>query len=208
MSQKLQNASANRNQEPILEVLKNVLNSETPNLRLLEIASGTGQHSALFADAFPNIHFQPTEYDRSALSSIQAYASDTINKNMSKPYLVDIRKDFEKWETGFDEGQFDYMLNINMIHITPYECTEGLFRNAGRLLRTGGLLITYGPYAVDGVLQPESNVMFDRSLRRRDASWGVRDIKDLKLTAASNKIEFRELYEMPSNNKTLIWQKV
>ena len=56
--------------------------------------------------------------------------------------------------------------------------------------------MTYGPYAQDGVLTPESNqqvdikidlryevFQFDLNLRSRDASWGIRDIRELKEVA-------------------------
>ena len=42
------------------------------------------------------------------------------------------------------------------------------------------MLVTYGPYAQDGVLTPESNQQFDRTLRSRDPSWGIRDIVELR----------------------------
>lgn len=140
--------------------------------------------------------------------SIEAYAVDAANHNIKKPFHVDISKDFSNWTDEFTESSFDYMLSINMIHITAIECTEGLFRNAGRLLKPGGLLITYGPYAENGVLEPDSNVNFNVSLQSRNPGWGIRDIKNLKGIAIQNGIQFREYFKMPSNNKTIVWVKL
>lgn len=206
-SLKQQNPSANRNQKPILDVLLKILDKTSSNLKLLEISSGTGQHSAFFANHFPNITFQPSEYDESMLTSIQAYALDSKYKNILNPIIIDISKDYNLWNIKFNENNFDYILNINMIHITPWKCTEGLFYNAGKLLKNHGFLITYGPYAINGILTPDSNVRFNNMLKNQNPEWGVRDIQDLKILAQKNSIKFVEMYDMPANNKILLWQK-
>jgi len=56
-----------RNREPLLEVLREVLPASGT---LLEIASGTGQHAAFFARAFPGLTWQPTDVEPEALESI------------------------------------------------------------------------------------------------------------------------------------------
>ncbi|KAL5280272.1 hypothetical protein ACFFRR_004318 [Megaselia abdita] len=208
MSRKQTHPSADRNSKPILEILQKVFDTKTPGLKLLEISSGHGQHTGFFCEFFPNIRFQPTEHDQSLLPSIEAYAKDASNKNVEKPFQLDVTQDFHNWTVKFEESSFDYMMNINMIHITPIECSEGLFRNAGRLLKPGGFLVTYGPYAENGVLEPESNVAFDQNLKSRNPSWGIKDIKDLKEIARTNGIEFKEYFNMPSNNKTIVWQRI
>lgn len=181
-------------------------------------------HVEHFAPHFPNFTFQPSDYERHLLDSIRAYAKDCPTRNICSPMQIDIRKPYTEWGQNRDlkgpylkgnshldfaqyKGLFDVMLNINMIHITEFDCTEGLFFNAGQLLKPSGLLITYGPYAENGVLQPESNVRFDAGLRCENPGWGVRDIALLKEVAAKNGIRFVEKYEMPANNKTLVWQK-
>lgn len=182
-------------------------------------------HAANFAPHFPNITFQPSELDPGMLASIQAYASDCPTKNICAPLLVDIAQPHTAWgrncaTTGpYLDGNshhdfseladfFDYIININMIHISPIECTYGLFRCAGALLKLGGLLITYGPYNVNGTIEPQSNVDFDQMLRSKDASWGIRDLRDLKAIAKESGIELQEVIDMPANNKTCIWKKV
>jgi hypothetical protein len=79
------------------------------------------------------------------------------------------------------------------MHISPWSCTLGLFSTATKLLKPGtGLLITYGPYAVNGVLTPEGNVNFDKWLKGTDPEWGVRDIRDLIQVGKSNGLEFQK----------------
>lgn len=108
---------------------------------------------------------------------------------------------------GFKENSIDYIYNANMIHISPYECTIGLFENAGVYLKNDGLMITYGPYSKDGVITPESNVEFHASLKSRNPLWGIRDINDLVKLAEQNNLSLIDTVEMPANNKTLVWKK-
>jgi hypothetical protein len=208
----LSNPSATRNKAPILEVLKRFLKTDSGDQKLLEISSGVGEHAGHFAPAFPNITFQPSEFDKTLLGSITSYANRCPTDNIKPPMYIDITQDFHSWVADggpsfIDHGQIDYMVNINMIHISPIDCTKGLFRNAGALLKSKGLLITYGPYAEDGVLTPDSNVSFNESLKHRNPEWGIKDIADLKKIALECGIAFLEKIDMPANNKCLIWQK-
>lgn len=171
----------------------------------LEIASGSGQHLAHFAPHFPTITFQPTEYDETLLGSINWYAQACPTKNIQKPKVVDICNKLSHY--GFQENSIDYIYNSNMIHISSFKCTIGLFENAGAYLKEDALLITYGPYSKDGVITPESNVSFHASLKARDPQWGLRDINDLIKLAEKNNLSLIDTVEMPANNFTLIWKK-
>ncbi|XP_053695877.1 methyltransferase-like 26 [Sabethes cyaneus] len=210
---KLANPAGERNKQPILEVLNRFFDKSEPNKKLLEISSGVGLHAAFFAPQFPNIVFQPSEYDTSLFGSIEAYRAEANVPNLQSPIAIDISRPCTDWDNDHNVNfnssaeSFDYMLNINMIHISPFECSEGLFRNASQLLKKGGLLITYGPYAVNGKLTPESNVQFDISLKTRNPAWGIRDITALEKISAASGIALIQSFDLPANNKCLIWQK-
>ncbi|EAT43604.1 AAEL004990-PA [Aedes aegypti] len=211
---KLSNPAGERNKAPILEVLQKFLDKNRPNQKLLEISSGVGLHAAYFASHFPQIHYQPSEYDTSLFGSIEAYRAEAQAPNLQSPVPIDISQPCTDWTNDHginfaNSGEsYDYMLNINMMHISPFQCSEGLFWNASRLLKQGGLLITYGPYAVDGKLTPESNVQFDASLKYRNPSWGIRDVRELEKLSNTNGITLKQMFDLPANNKCLIWEKV
>lgn len=209
----LRNPAGERNKEPILEVLKKFIDSNV-NSSLLEISSGVGMHSSFFAEHFPKTNFQTSEFETGVFESINAYRRNCASDNVLEPVFIDISKDVNSWDSTFQDkkikdcqNSFDYMLNINMMHISPFECSQGLFANSSKLLKKGGLLFTYGPYAVDGILKPESNISFDQSLKSRDPTWGIRDIADLKKLASINSMELLKAFDLPSNNKCLVWRK-
>lgn len=216
--------AATRNSEPILKVLLNLFDRVTPNLKLLEIASGSGQHAAYFATHFPNITFQPSEHDVKMLPSIETYARNCTTKNICPPMVIDVKKSFTYWgknmtingpylnglqHIDFKElnEYFDYMININMIHTSPIECSIALFSNAAGLLKQNGLLITYGPLIIDNTAV-QSNWDFNSMLIEMNPEWGLRELTELKGFAKNEGIELQKVIDMPSNNKICVWKKI
>lgn len=167
-----------------------------------------GQHIAHFAKSFPHAIWQPTEYDTRNFKSISSYAAQLPCNNVLDPVMIDITVPVENWPDTINSNQYDVIYSSNLIHISPYSCTEGLFKSAGQLLKPGsGMLITYGPYAENGVLTPESNVRFDEGLKMQNPEWGVRDIADLLKLAEKNNLTFMKKVEMPANNKMLFFKR-
>lgn len=187
-----------RNRDPILAVLTEVLPREG---RLLEVASGTGQHAAYFAPSFPSLRWQPTEYDGGALASIDAWAAASGAANIEPALVLDVTA--EPWPFG----TLDAVFNANMIHISPWRTCEALMAGCGRHLRSGGRLVVYGPYKIGGAHTAPSNVDFEAWLKGQDANWGVRDLEAVEDVARAAGLLLQRRVEMPANNQTLVFER-
>jgi SAM-dependent methyltransferase len=187
-----------RNREPILAVLDRVLPA---TVKVLEVASGTGEHAAFFAGARPNWRWAPSDPDADARASIAAWCAELAN--VAPPLELDASA--ATWPVA--DRSFDAMVCINMIHISPWEATLGLLAGAARALRPGGVLYTYGPYRRDGRHTAPSNEVFEVWLKERDARFGVRDVADVETAAAAQGLALREVVEMPANNLSLVFEK-
>ncbi|XP_045128400.1 methyltransferase-like 26 [Portunus trituberculatus] len=199
-----------KNKDPIAAVLDDVLPEKfgaDASLKALEVASGTGQHVVHLAQRFPKVSWQPSEVEEKYTASIKAYVEESGVGNVLEPLLIDVCKPVSEWPGKFSAASLDVIVNINMVHISPWPCTEALFKAAGHLLKAKGIMVTYGPYAIHGEITPESNVAFNQSLKSQNAEWGLRDIDDLEKEAKKNGMTFDAMFNMPANNKILVWQK-
>jgi hypothetical protein len=193
-------AATARNREPILEVLRRVLPAQGT---VLEIASGTGEHVTYFATHLPHLVWQPSDASPDALLSIEAWRAESSLANLRAPVALDACS--ETW--GLDQA--DAVVCINMIHIAPWRACEGLMRGASRVLRPGeGVLYLYGPFMRDGAHTAPSNEAFDRDLRARDSSWGVRSLEAVTTEARRNQLERVELVAMPANNLSVVFRRI
>lgn len=194
--------SAARNREPIRDVLKEWLGRPGS---VLEIASGTGEHGVFMVEAFEGLEWTFSDVDPASLQSQAAWRSADTTGRLLGPLEIDASA--RHWGTAEQAGGWDAIFSANMIHIAPFEAAQGLFAGAGRLLKTGGLLILYGPFSRSGVMAP-SNAVFDQNLKSRDPSWGVRDLdRELMLLAREAGLGLAGVADMPANNLTVIFRK-
>jgi cyclopropane fatty-acyl-phospholipid synthase-like methyltransferase len=188
-----------RNRDPILGVLGTI---ELASKRVLEIASGSGEHAIYVADKLPIASWQPSDPDAEARASIEEWRRQSGVQKMSSPIELDVVRD-ETWPST----PFDLVVCINMIHIAPWEATVALMRGAARVLGADGKLFMYGPYKRSGAHTAPTNELFDRNLRARNARWGVRDLEAVQAEAEKNGFSLDQIVPMPANNLSLIFGK-
>jgi SAM-dependent methyltransferase len=190
--------AAARNREPILRVLRDCLPRPA---RVLEIASGTGEHAVWFCGELPALTWQPTDRDPEELSSIAAWRDAAGLPNLLPPLLLDASAD--TWPVA----QADAVVAINMVHIAPWAATQGLIAGAARVLTQDGLLFLYGPFREGGVHTGAGNAAFDADLRARDPSWGIRDLDEITALAGQHGFRGPERIAMPANNLSVVFRR-
>ena len=190
--------SCERNRGPIADVLARFLPASG---LVLEIGTGTGQHSATFAPRFPALDWQPSDPDPELRASIAAWRDAAGAPNLLRPVDLDVTR--EPWPVRRAATVF----SANMIHIAPWACCLGLMAGAGRVLAATGMLFLYGPFLVAERPTAASNVRFDASLKARDPAWGLRDLADVAAAAADQGLDLAETVAMPANNLTVVFRR-
>ena len=189
--------SCEQNRAPILEVLRIQLAGRS---RLLEIGSGTGQHDVYFAPEFPQLIWQTSDIaDNHA--GIQAWLNDTGVANVLPPLALNV------CTYSWPSVRYDAVFSANTAHIISWSDVECFFAGVGHTLQVGGVFCLYGPFNYKGQYTSESNAHFDEWLKERDPLSGVRDFEALQRLAERAGLVLEEDYEMPANNRTLVWCK-
>ena len=197
---KLYSASAARNAPFILEVLSQYLPDKG---KVLEIASGTGQHCAYFAEAFCNLEWQPSEINPKRLDSIQAYIKETNQVNINMPLSLDATA--ENWAKEIDT--YNVIITINFFHLISNKEMKTLIRESSLALQTNSYFVIYGPFMRGGELTSDQDIKFHTSLIECDPDIGYKDDFDILDEIEANNLSPEAIIEMPSNNLMFIAKK-
>lgn len=197
---KFSSPAAQRNKEPIAEVLRGFLPQTG---KVLEIASGSGEHALYFAQIFPQLLWQPSDADAAARASIASWEDHANLPNLLPPIAIDASAP-DTWPAI---EAVSAILCINMVHISPWAATEGLLAGAQKLLGPHEPFILYGPYLRDGVETAPSNLAFDADLKRRNPAWGLRQLEDVTALAWQHHFRLEAVHTMPANNVMVIYRK-
>jgi len=195
---RLMSPTAGRNSQPISDILKDILPSRA---NVLEIAAGTGEHAVAMCRARADISWQPTDPDPRSRLSQNAWR-DTCPGRIFPSLNIDTTK--IEWWGGF--SAFDVVYCANMIHIAPWTAALGYAKGASQILSANGLVILYGPF-LEGAKTAESNLKFDQNLKARNPLWGVRSLDSVKHMFADVGFNLRARYEMPKENRILIFSR-
>ncbi|MBW2731849.1 MAG: DUF938 domain-containing protein [Deltaproteobacteria bacterium] len=188
--------ASDRNKAPIADVLARWV---PPKGRMLEVASGTGQHATYFAGRFPNLIWQPTDPDPEAREAIESRCKDRNIANLSPPLDLDVC--VQPWAMTDAQG----LVCVNLLHIAPWSVCEGLFAGGRALLVSGAPCVIYGPFRLGGVFNSAGNQRFDATLRARNPALGLRDVEAVVAVADAAGFDLREQAAMPANNLTLVF---
>lgn len=194
--------SCERNQEPILQVLKKVLGDSYKNI--LELGSGTGQHAAYIAKELPHISWTCTDL-RNNHPGIQLWINEAALENG-----VNNLKGPIEWEIGknkFPEGNFDVVFTANTFHIMSWDKVKTFIDSCGANLATNSLVIIYGPFNYSGSYTSKSNADFDLWLKDRDPQSAIRDFEAVNESFKENGFKLIHDIEMPANNRILVFNK-
>lgn len=186
-----------RNQAPILEVLREVLPASG---YLLEIGSGTGQHAVHFGAALPRWIWQTSDLPGNH-AGIRVWIEECALPNVLPPTALDVSR--EPWPISHADAVF----SANTAHIMSLAEVQAMFRGVGRLLPANGIFCLYGPFRFGGRHTSDSNARFDAALKREDPRMGVRDFEALETFAESSGFALAEDIAMPANNRLLVWRR-
>jgi hypothetical protein len=186
------------NRDPLLAALRRVLPLRG---KVLEIASGTGEHAVHFARALPGLVWQPSDPDCQARESIAAWSAEAGLPNLRPPLDLDVT--LATWRRQLA----DAVVCVNLLHIAPWEVTEGLLGGSAQVLSPGGPLCIYGPFRAGGTHLSERNADFDARLRAADPRWGVRDADEVERLARAHGLEPDDRAPMPSHNLLLVLRR-
>lgn len=192
--------SAERNRADICAVLEQVAPREG---HALELASGTGQHIALFAERMPGLTWQPTEIDPARRASVDLHVADTGLGNVAAAQALDATT--PGWEGAYPNQ--DLIVLINLLHLISDAEAETLIRGAARALNPGGVFMIYGPFQRGGELTSEGDQRFHASLSAHDPEIGYKDDFDVMDLLQDFGLEMVQVLEMPSNNLALVAKK-
>lgn len=189
--------ATDQNKVPILDVLKELL---TEPALVLEVGSGTGQHAVHFARHLPHVEWQTSDLPEK-LPGIREWLDQAALPNTPPPLVLDVLQ--SPWPGVLADAVF----SANTAHILHWHQVAAMFRGVSGVLRQTGLFCLYGPFSYGSAHVSESNARFDLSLRSRDPGMGVRDVNDLNTLAREVGLIPDREFEMPVNNRILVWRR-
>jgi cyclopropane fatty-acyl-phospholipid synthase-like methyltransferase len=191
--------ACDRNQGPILEVLKEVISPDNKNL--FEVGSGSGQHAI-----FMTPHFSHLFWTTSDVSANHKF----IKENLQKANISNIKGPFQ-FEIGVDDFPrvpYDLVFTANTFHIMSWKNCKTLMKTLGTRLREGSQVLIYGPFNYNGKFTSESNEAFDKMLKERNPESGIRAFEDVNTNMLKNGFALYKDYEMPANNRMLVYTRL
>ncbi|KAG7527262.1 hypothetical protein FFLO_07109 [Filobasidium floriforme] len=179
--------------------------------KILELASGTGEHLASYATEWDGVDWVGSERERSETN------------NILPPVQLDVLNDAD-WEgvrgrygRGWgsedtqeaEHGGFDGMIINNLLHCAPFPVTpSSIFRHATTLLKPAGWISFYGAFrGDDGGFESEGDRKFHERFISLDPTFGLRTIPSIQRIAEENGWRMVERKGMMSGNWMVFFER-
>jgi len=135
------------------------------------------------------------------MGGINQWIEDTSLKNIERPIEIDVLN--YQWS----KNKYSAIYSANTVHIMSWHTVQAFFHGVGETLDNGGLFILYGPFNYNGKFTSDSNERFEQWLKDIDEERGIRDFEAVNCLAEKREMKLIQDYEMPANNRILVWQK-
>ena len=204
MDQRLFFPATERNRRPIGDLLSQLLPAAGA---VLELASGSGEHAVCFQQRFTNLLWQASDPDPDHRASIDAWIRHQGLSNVM-PAALNLDVEERPWPLPQTIGaSLNAVVCINLLHISPANCTNAVLEESAVLLPSGAPLIIYGPFMRNGFHTSESNAAFDQALLQRNPQWGLRDVNTITSRATNIGFKTEDVIPMPANNLTVVLRR-
>lgn len=191
-------SQACENNKPyILPVLREVF---ADRHRVLEIGSGTGQHACYFAEHLSWLQWQPSDLPEN-LPYLRPRCEHYAGDNLLPVLTLDVRD--RPWPVTIPDALF----TANSLHIMAFAAVQDFFAALAEGAPRDMVLAIYGPFNYRGEYTSASNAQFDQWLLLRDPASGIRDFEAVNAQAEAAAFCLRGDFEMPANNRLLVWQR-
>lgn len=191
-------SAAERNRQPILDVLRVLFPAEGT---VLEVGSGTGQHAVFFSQNLPGLMWQPTDKEEN-LSGLETCFLAEGNERILPLLRLDVLSD------PWPGRSYDAAYSANTAHIMPWEAVIAMFAGVAAHLVEGARFCLYGPFNIEDRFTSPSNAQFDAHLREQDPQMGIRDMAAVENLANLHHMRLEQKIAMPANNFILVFKKI
>jgi len=189
--------SCENNKQPILQIIQRVFQQSQT---VWEIGSGTGQHACYFANHLNHLTWQTTDREEN-LVGINCWIEEAGLSNLPKSLALNVND--EQWPCQ----NIDAVFTANTLHIMHWHEVEHFFTGLKKYLSDNATVCIYGPFNYQGQFTSQSNEQFDQWLKTQDSARGIRDFEAIEKLANNIGLIIKNDFEMPANNRILVFQK-
>lgn len=189
--------SCERNKDAILAQLDKLLKARDS---VLEIGSLSGQHALHFCAQRAEIIWQCSDIEEN-IAPLAQNITDYGSENCLAPITLTLGQPWHHQEN------YDVVFTANTLHIVSPTLVEAFFSQTSPLIKSGGLMLIYGPFKYEGQFTSPSNGEFELWLKDRDSQSGIRDFEWIAELAQQQGFELVSDITMPANNQLLVWRK-